>query len=472
MAKVAKNLKKFRLAKNLTQDALAEKLYVTRQTVSGWENDRTQPDIEMLCKISEVLEVSVETLIYGERKIVTDEDRIQSRKKLLIIVFSVIASLLTGIGLILIFVTGWEKMPVALKGIFAFVPMLAGQAAAVYTFLRRSESVAWREGTSVLWCAGIAATVALVNSVFEVDSGFTNCLLADLMMFLPVIYIFDAVAPLTVCYSGTIFYAFRMFDTGEVIFSVVMVSLLYLAGLGYVLLNRKRKDDARHIFTVWLSVIALFFIILFNVPMFAGEVYIVIYCLMAFFTGLFIADKNDSWSLPFTPVGTLGIAAISVVGSVIYDPVNVYNSPDTVMFRWSLVFVSVIIAIGAVLGIKKLKNNIPNMICVIFAVVNMILQMVTYVLFERGNALMYIFILLSALGISVSLIASGIISGKFVSMNTGLVSFGAIIGYLIYRLVDIGFLAAGILLVVFGLVLFGVNFLLAKKTRNGKEEGT
>lgn len=38
MAKVAKNIKKFRTENKLTQDALAEKINVTRQTVSSWEN--------------------------------------------------------------------------------------------------------------------------------------------------------------------------------------------------------------------------------------------------------------------------------------------------------------------------------------------------------------------------------------------------------------------------------------------------
>ena len=68
-----KNLKRLRTAKQLSQDALAGQLYVTRQTVSGWETGRTQPDIETLVKIAQVLEVDVEELIYGTKKN-TDED--------------------------------------------------------------------------------------------------------------------------------------------------------------------------------------------------------------------------------------------------------------------------------------------------------------------------------------------------------------------------------------------------------------
>lgn len=65
---VGKNIKAFREQKNLTQEQLAEQLNVTRQAVSSWENEKTQPDVETLHKIACALECSVEELIYGERR--------------------------------------------------------------------------------------------------------------------------------------------------------------------------------------------------------------------------------------------------------------------------------------------------------------------------------------------------------------------------------------------------------------------
>ena len=65
---VGKNIKAFREQKNLTQEQLAEQLNVTRQAISGWENEKTQPDVETLHKIACALECSVEELIYGERR--------------------------------------------------------------------------------------------------------------------------------------------------------------------------------------------------------------------------------------------------------------------------------------------------------------------------------------------------------------------------------------------------------------------
>lgn len=65
MKDIAKNIRQLRTERKLTQDELAEKLFVTRQTVSNYENGKSRPDAEMLTRIAEVLETDVNSLIYG-----------------------------------------------------------------------------------------------------------------------------------------------------------------------------------------------------------------------------------------------------------------------------------------------------------------------------------------------------------------------------------------------------------------------
>lgn len=65
MRDIGKNIKSIRQAKGMTQDAMAEALYVTRQTISNYENGRSRPDLDMLLRIAEVLETDVNTLLYG-----------------------------------------------------------------------------------------------------------------------------------------------------------------------------------------------------------------------------------------------------------------------------------------------------------------------------------------------------------------------------------------------------------------------
>ena len=64
------NLKKYRTAKGLSQNDVAEKLFVTRQCVSKWENGTTQPDLQALESLSDLLGVSIDDLVKdnGEEK--------------------------------------------------------------------------------------------------------------------------------------------------------------------------------------------------------------------------------------------------------------------------------------------------------------------------------------------------------------------------------------------------------------------
>ena len=57
------NIKVIRKAKGLSQEELAVKLNVVRQTISKWETGLSVPDADMLIRISEVLETPVSTLL-------------------------------------------------------------------------------------------------------------------------------------------------------------------------------------------------------------------------------------------------------------------------------------------------------------------------------------------------------------------------------------------------------------------------
>ena len=68
MSDVAKNIRKFRALRGLTQDGLAEKLHVTRQAVSNWETGKNQPDLDMLEAIALALEIDVSALFGGKEE--------------------------------------------------------------------------------------------------------------------------------------------------------------------------------------------------------------------------------------------------------------------------------------------------------------------------------------------------------------------------------------------------------------------
>ena len=59
-----------RTRRGLSQEQLAERLYVTRQAVSRWETGETVPNTETLKRLSAVLDVSINTLLGAPRKLV------------------------------------------------------------------------------------------------------------------------------------------------------------------------------------------------------------------------------------------------------------------------------------------------------------------------------------------------------------------------------------------------------------------
>lgn len=80
----SENLKKIRKEKGLSQEALSEKLNIVRQTVSKWEKGLSIPDGDMLIKLSQVLEIPVETLL-GTNGTLENKDAVNQAIQLQII---------------------------------------------------------------------------------------------------------------------------------------------------------------------------------------------------------------------------------------------------------------------------------------------------------------------------------------------------------------------------------------------------
>ncbi|MDD6193273.1 MAG: helix-turn-helix transcriptional regulator [Lachnospiraceae bacterium] len=65
----ANQLKKYRTEKNLSQEQLAEEIFVTRQTISNWETEKSYPDVHSLMLLSSLFQVSLDQLLKGDIEI-------------------------------------------------------------------------------------------------------------------------------------------------------------------------------------------------------------------------------------------------------------------------------------------------------------------------------------------------------------------------------------------------------------------
>lgn len=70
-----KKIKNLRMQKNITQEQLAERLFVSRVTVSKWERDRGYPNIDSVKLMAEVFSVSIDDLLSCEKTVLPAENQ-------------------------------------------------------------------------------------------------------------------------------------------------------------------------------------------------------------------------------------------------------------------------------------------------------------------------------------------------------------------------------------------------------------
>ena len=86
-----KKIKKLRTDNGLTQDELAEKIYVTRTAISKWESGRGFPNIESLKAISKYFSVSLDELLSGEEILaIAENDNKQKERTLRDLIFGLL----------------------------------------------------------------------------------------------------------------------------------------------------------------------------------------------------------------------------------------------------------------------------------------------------------------------------------------------------------------------------------------------
>lgn len=126
---ISNQIKTRREAMGLSQEQLAEKLYVSRQTISNWERDKTYPDVQSLLMLSVLFDTSIDTLVKGDVTVMEEAvemDRKRMGARMVRLAVLMLALLVLAFALIL------------------------------------SPAFAWMEGT---WGMGVAATVASLPAI-------------------------------------------------------------------------------------------------------------------------------------------------------------------------------------------------------------------------------------------------------------------------------------------------------------------
>ena len=83
---IGKKLKNARVQSGMTQENVAEKINVSRQTISNWENEKSYPDIISVIELSNLYSISLDVLLKGDEKMIEhlgeSTNVVKSNKKL------------------------------------------------------------------------------------------------------------------------------------------------------------------------------------------------------------------------------------------------------------------------------------------------------------------------------------------------------------------------------------------------------
>lgn len=491
MSKISKSIKKHRSLNGMTQEELAAKIHVTRQTVSSWETDRTQPDLEILLALADIFGIEVEELIYGKKRNTAEEKEKLLFGNTLVTVLSILGCLLIGAGVVMIFIKFWKSFPDALKFLTCFVPALLGQSVGIYTYIKKKDSLPWCEGASVLWLLGVIVTTAVVlgnvNTHYNWVSDSWMYLLFTLSA-LVLMLVFKTLSPLAVYQvCGALWFNFFLEDSefhylnknsdlsqvvSFILVVIVQAVLIAVAFYASGRLYKKESNIIRHTFASWLNfggLVASACFTVFRTPVEDAWISVVMLAAVLCFI---VGQKHTDFVSPYRVLGLPASAAALCFLAIIFSPgyvsdgwvnvlmlvagltplvliflektrpQNVYLRVYAALFTCALAAYNISVFLDYLLDEKDYFNG-------------------TFEVYELIQKCLFSISFILCLGALVMLIVYGARERKLFYLNLGFILSCVTVIAKLY-LLDMGLIVTGLLLIVCGAVLLFINLKISR----------
>ena len=150
---LGKQIKRYRMEANLSQEELADKVFVSRQTISNWENDKNYPDINSLVLMSEVFHVSLDHLVKGDlermKKEIDKQEYAEFQKYSNIFSILFVALIIVPVPLVMLFEWFGMLLYIGLWAIGMYFAIKLEKYKKKYDIQTYKEIVAFMEGKSL-----------------------------------------------------------------------------------------------------------------------------------------------------------------------------------------------------------------------------------------------------------------------------------------------------------------------------------
>jgi uncharacterized membrane protein len=393
-----------------------------------------------------------------------------NKSRIALIIFGVLGALLIGSGIILLLAHNWEELSRAVRTALSLTPLLIGQLLAGWTILKKRESVAWREGTSIFVMLALGASISLIGQTYHLSGDTAKFLLTWMLLSVPLVYLLGATAPAILYLWGiTAWAGVQQSDAEHALFFWPLAALIVPHFWQAV---KENRYSMRAIILAWgisLSLCVATGIVLEGA---LPGLWIVVYS--GFFAALFLAgssyfgDAPTLWQRPFQTVGACGVVVLAFMFTYEWPWRDIgwkyfRTSPEfhfnAALFDYVLTITLIIVTLYFLFR----KTRPQQTTTWLFGAIP-IVSIIGYLIVASGAstdlALVIFNLFLFACGLVVTI--NGIQSGHLGTVNAGMIILAALI---VARFFDseLGFVIRGLAFILVGIGFLLTNWILIRR---------
>lgn len=386
-------------------------------------------------------------------------------------IITILGVILVSLGIILLIAHNWDNLSKTLKTIFAFVPLVIGQALCFYTIQKQSESKVWREASAVVLFFAVASSISLISQVYHVDGTLDGFLVAWICLTILVAFLMRSSVTALLLIATSTWYAlivgFNFFGQAKQPYLYLIFMALLLA---YYFIHIYKKSESNNF--IWFNwLIAASFALCLGSFMYKNLIdfkwlslsYYALFILYFSIGELPIMRDNRFYSNPFGRIGTVGIIVMLAMNSFKTSWINFnYSKEHFNSIFSSIYFYILILQVGCIAYIllKKNSSSIKHPFFISF-----ILFFILILLNGQMPMISAILINVMILSIAIYYINKGNALNHFGILNFGLLII-ALLATMRFFDEGIPFIWRGIFFMLTGVGFFVANIQLSKKRKS------
>ncbi len=412
-------------------------------------------------ELAELLEADIITQDTVQKITAYYQTKDEAKPNRLFTIFGVLGALLSGLGIILIIAHNWDTMPKNIKTIFAFLPLIIGQMAVSYSFIKKKGS-AWVEPSATFLILSVGATISLVSQIYNIPGNLSDFLLVWIAITAPLMYLLRSNMAmmlhlvLITWYAAALGYTYR----GPIPWWYL---LLFAWGIPYYVRLQKQEVESNISGVLnWLLPLSPIIVLgtFTNGQSMGFLMYLGLFGLFYNLGQLPVFKNQKLRRNGYTVMGSLGTISILMILTFKWFWEDAFQDPfapiDTAFA--GILFLAAIIVLAYLYQKKLLKSF--NLFQYAFLIVGLL-----YLTKSLGyvHNIVLTNILVAALGLFG--IKIGIDKSSYAILNYGLLIITVLIVCRFFD-TDLDFIFRGILFIAVGAGFFFANYLLLKKQRS------